>query len=260
MSTSAIGAQSGLAIQQLVAMRNQFNDLETQLSTGQKSQTYAGLGIDRGVTVSLNAQLSALNGYDSTITTASTRIDLMNTALTSMTQVGSTVLCIYADDTDFVKAGQPLVQLDPADAKVALDQAEAALGQAVRQVRTLYANNNSLAAQVQLRTADIAKAQADVARAADDLNRRQSLAGNGAVSKEELNHAATQLANAKSAGEFFRHVAEDLDTRRVCGLGPMYSLLTTIDPHARAHTLAYEQTIDPDEGSIVSHAALAYLR
>src|SRR6478672_4394557 len=114
-------------------------------------------------------------------------------------QIGGTVMGIYADDTDFVKAGQPLVQLDPADAKVALEQAEANLAQAVRQVRTLYANNGSLAAQVNLRQADIAKAQADVARANDDMNRRQSLAGNGAVSKEELNHAASQLANAKSA-------------------------------------------------------------
>ncbi len=43
------------------------------------------------------------------------------------------------------------------------------------------------------------KAQTDIARANDDLNRRQSLTGNGAVSKEELNHAQTQLANAKSA-------------------------------------------------------------
>jgi membrane fusion protein (multidrug efflux system) len=38
-----------------------------------------------------------------------------------------------------------------------------------------------------------------VARANDDLNRRQSLVGNGAVSREELNHATTQLANARSA-------------------------------------------------------------
>jgi membrane fusion protein, multidrug efflux system len=114
-------------------------------------------------------------------------------------QVGGTVMAIYADDTDFVKAGQPLVKLDPADAKVALDQAESNLAQTVRQVRTLYANNGSLAAQVQLREADIAKAQSDVARANDDLNRRQSLVGNGAVSKEELNHAQTQLADAKSA-------------------------------------------------------------
>jgi membrane fusion protein (multidrug efflux system) len=114
-------------------------------------------------------------------------------------QIGGTVMAIGADDTDFVKAGQPLVQLDPADAKVALEQAEAALGQAVRQVRTLYANNGSLAAQVALRQADVVKAQSDIARAQDDLKRRQALSGNGAVSKEELNHSETTLANAKSA-------------------------------------------------------------
>ena len=114
-------------------------------------------------------------------------------------QIGGTVMAIMADDTDFVKAGQPLVQLDPADARVALDQAEAALAQAVRQARTLYANNGSLSAQIALKSADVAKANSDIARAADDLKRRQSLTGNGAVSKEELNHAQTQLANAQSA-------------------------------------------------------------
>jgi membrane fusion protein (multidrug efflux system) len=91
------------------------------------------------------------------------------------------------------------VQLDPADARVALDQAEAALAQAVRQARTLYANNGPLTAQIALRDADVAKARSDIARATDDLNRRQSLVGNGAVSREELNHAQTQLANANSA-------------------------------------------------------------
>ncbi len=114
-------------------------------------------------------------------------------------QIAGTVMAIMADDTDFVKAGQPLVQLDPADAKIALDQAEAALAQSVRQVRTLYANNGALSAQITLREADVAKAQTDIARATDDLNRRQSLTGNGAVSKEELNHAQTQLSNARSA-------------------------------------------------------------
>jgi membrane fusion protein (multidrug efflux system) len=114
-------------------------------------------------------------------------------------QVGGTVLSIHADDTDFVKAGQPLVKLDPADAQVALDQAEAALGQTVRQVRTLYANNGSLAAQIALREADVAKAQSDVVRANDDYNRREALVASGAVSKEELNHAQTQVNAARSA-------------------------------------------------------------
>lgn len=114
-------------------------------------------------------------------------------------QTGGTVTAILADDTDFVKAGQSLVQLDPADAKVALEQAEANLGQAVRQVRTLYANNGMLGAQITLRESDISKAQTEIARATDDLTRRQALAGNGAVSKEELNHAQNQLANAQNA-------------------------------------------------------------
>ncbi len=114
-------------------------------------------------------------------------------------QIGGTVMAIYADDTDFVKAGQPLVKLDPADAKVALEQAEANLAQTVRQVRTLYANNGALAAQVALHEADVTRAQTEVGRASDDFSRRQSLSGNGAVSGEELNHAQTQLANARSA-------------------------------------------------------------
>ena len=114
-------------------------------------------------------------------------------------QIAGTVMSIMADDTDYVKAGQPLVKLDPADARVALDQAEAALAQTVRQVRTLYLNNGSLAAQVALREADIVKARSDIGRAEDDLQRRKALSGNGAVSKEELNHAETALSNAKSA-------------------------------------------------------------
>ncbi len=114
-------------------------------------------------------------------------------------QVGGTVTAIFADDTDFVKAGQALVQLDPADAKVALDQAEANLAQAVRQVRTLYANNSTLGAQVAVRESDITRARTDLARATDDLNRRQSLVGNGAVSKEELGHAQSQVAAAQNA-------------------------------------------------------------
>ncbi len=91
MSVSGVGSQSGLAIQQLVAMRAQFDDLQRQLSTGQKSATYAGLGLDRGVTVSLNAQLAAIGGYDDTINNVGNRISLMNIALTRMTDIGSAV-------------------------------------------------------------------------------------------------------------------------------------------------------------------------
>ena len=114
-------------------------------------------------------------------------------------QVGGTVVAINADDTDFVKAGQLLVKLDPADARVALDQAEAQLGQTVREVRTLFVNNGALQAQIASREADLARAGAEVARAQDDVSRREPLVRTGAVGKEEFNHVATALSMAKSA-------------------------------------------------------------
>ena len=112
-------------------------------------------------------------------------------------QVGGTVLAVLADDTDIVKAGQPLVRLDPADAKLALERAEAQLAQTVREVRTLYANNGALEANVRLREADIARVQSDVARAVDDVNRRKPLLATGAVGGEEMKHAETALLAAR---------------------------------------------------------------
>jgi membrane fusion protein (multidrug efflux system) len=114
-------------------------------------------------------------------------------------QVGGTVIAINADDTDHVKAGQLLVKLDPADAQVALDQAEAQLAQTVREVRTMYANNSTLKAQIDLRQADLARARSDEARAQDDVSRRTPLLATGAVGKEEFNHSTSQLAAAKSS-------------------------------------------------------------
>ncbi|CAN5901533.1 EmrA/EmrK family multidrug efflux transporter periplasmic adaptor subunit [soil metagenome] len=113
-------------------------------------------------------------------------------------QIGGTVVAINADDTDHVKAGQLLVKLDPADAQVALEQAEAQLAQTVREMRTLFANNSTLKAQIALREADVARAQSDLARAQDDVNRRQPLVVTGAVGKEEFNHSLAQVTAAKS--------------------------------------------------------------
>ena len=114
-------------------------------------------------------------------------------------QAGGTVTAIQADDTDFVKAGQLLVKLDPADARVALDQAEAALASTVRETRILFANNSTLQAQIDARAADATRAKADLDKAQDDVTRRAPLVQSGAVGKEEYSHATDSLASAKSA-------------------------------------------------------------
>ncbi len=63
-------------------------------------------------------------------------------------QISGTVVAIGADDTQFVKAGQPLVRLDQADAKLALDSADAQLARTVRDVRNLFATTAELQAAV----------------------------------------------------------------------------------------------------------------
>ncbi|MDP9646788.1 EmrA/EmrK family multidrug efflux transporter periplasmic adaptor subunit [Paraburkholderia strydomiana] len=109
-------------------------------------------------------------------------------------QVTGTVVAVNADDTQTVKAGDPVVVLDPADARVALDQAEANLAQTVRQVRGLFADDNQYQAQV-------AQRQSDLSRAQDDLKRRLTVAQTGAVSQEEISHARDAVKSAQAAVE-----------------------------------------------------------
>src|SRR5882724_7018440 len=107
-------------------------------------------------------------------------------------QISGTVVAIGADDTQFVKAGQQLVRLDQADAKVALDQAEAQLARTVREVRNLFATTAQLQAAVEVRRTDLAAAQSDLAR-------RDRLGSSGAVSAEELQHARDAVKAAQAA-------------------------------------------------------------
>ncbi len=109
-------------------------------------------------------------------------------------QVSGTVLTIGADDTDYVTAGQTLVELDKADSRVALEQAEAALARSVRQVRNLMATGAELEANVALRETDLARTRAD-------LGRRVPLAASGALPLEELQHARDAVASGQSALE-----------------------------------------------------------
>src|SRR5690242_12816635 len=91
MTTSSIGSAPSVMIKALVDMRAQFDDLQRQLSSGQKSDTYAGLGLGSGLAVGLNAQLSAMDGYDNSIDTAMTRVNLAQQVLGSMTTVAGSV-------------------------------------------------------------------------------------------------------------------------------------------------------------------------
>lgn len=107
-------------------------------------------------------------------------------------EVPGTVIAVKVDDTQSVERGQVLALLDPADAQVAIASAEAQLARAVRNVRALFAQRDQLQAQIAQRVSDLRRAQ-------DDLDRRQGLLADGAVSGEELSHSRDALAVARAA-------------------------------------------------------------
>jgi membrane fusion protein, multidrug efflux system len=106
---------------------------------------------------------------------------------------------VLVRETEQVKAGQPLIVLDDADARIAVEQAQAALGQAERKVQGYGASDTALAGQLAARDADIARARSDLDRAKTDLDRRQALSASGAVSGDELTNAKNRFTEAQAA-------------------------------------------------------------
>lgn len=113
-------------------------------------------------------------------------------------QLPGTVVSIAAENTAYVSKGQVLVRLDPADARLTLEQAKARLAQRVREVRAMFSKNDTLTEQIKARSAEVSSAQSDVKRLKQDVERRRRLAQAGIVSAEELSRMQNQLSAARS--------------------------------------------------------------
>ena len=118
--------------------------------------------------------------------------------------VAAAVVQVPVVNTQYVHKGDVLLRLDDSDARLAVEKAEAAYLKARRQFVQSSATSGSLAAQVGARDADIGQARAQLvaaqsaaAKAKADLDRREHLAGDGFVSKEEL----TSYRNAYVSAE-----------------------------------------------------------
>ncbi|MEH3121955.1 MAG: efflux RND transporter periplasmic adaptor subunit [Sphingomonas phyllosphaerae] len=102
-----------------------------------------------------------------------------------------TVTALRADNTQAVQAGQPLIDLDPTTADVNVAAAAAELARAVRSTRADFT-------RVGQSDAGIVQAQAELSRTQADYARRRSAAAQGAVSGEELSHAADAVKVAQA--------------------------------------------------------------
>jgi len=137
-------------------------------------------------------------------------------------QVGGTAVEIGVDETQFVRAGELLVQLDRADTRAALQADEAKLAQSVREIRNLFIRTSELQASVTAHEVDLAKAQSD-------LSRREKLADSGAISSEDVQHAREAVRRARAALDGIR---EQLAGNRALIGG------TTVASHPRVQNAA----------------------
>ncbi len=106
-------------------------------------------------------------------------------------QVPGTVTAVFADNTDRIEAGQPLVKLDKTDADVGLAQASSALAGAVRQVRQMRAQAEQGDAAVDARRIALSMARANLAR-------RQPLLAEEAIARETLDNLRDNVKAASA--------------------------------------------------------------
>jgi membrane fusion protein (multidrug efflux system) len=101
-------------------------------------------------------------------------------------QTGGTVVDVRVDNTQYVKQGDVLVRLDGLQAQVALERAEANLADSVRQIETSFSQADMLRQKLAAKEAILNRSQRDLAR-------YRSVAGDGAVSAQQIENSEFQV-------------------------------------------------------------------
>jgi membrane fusion protein, multidrug efflux system len=183
--------------------------------------------------------VAAIGGYrfwnylDSYESTDDAQVDGDIYAVTS--RIAGTIKAVYVEDNQQVKAGQLLVELDPRDYEVALEQAKAALNESRSLVAVARPNVpiTSTSTQTALSTsatdiagarasvagaqrdyesaiADIRKAEADAVRAEADLARYKQLIAKDEISKQQYDQAEAAARSAAANVDAKKATAEAL--------------------------------------------------
>ncbi|WP_353186922.1 hypothetical protein [Bosea sp. (in: a-proteobacteria)] len=83
------GAYRSAKPDSFVSSRTQFDDLQRQLATKERSTSYGDLGIDRRVSLDLNAKLSSLDGWLAGIGLADVNLKLMSGAVENFAKMAT---------------------------------------------------------------------------------------------------------------------------------------------------------------------------
>ncbi|MGP8124107.1 MAG: flagellar protein [Xanthobacteraceae bacterium] len=91
MTVTSLGYNNTLLGLSVTNIKTQLASLQSQLASGEKSTTYAGMGSNEGLAIAARAQLSNISAFTNTTTNVNTTIDAANTALESINQIGGQI-------------------------------------------------------------------------------------------------------------------------------------------------------------------------
>ncbi len=83
---------SSVLNQSVLSLKNQMTALQSQLTTGEKSTTYAGMGVNEGFAIAARSQLSNISAFTDTMSNINTDIGIANTGLQSLVDIGTTMV------------------------------------------------------------------------------------------------------------------------------------------------------------------------
>jgi len=183
------------------------------------------------------ASVRLWNYFDSYESTDDAQVDGDIYAVT--TRIAGTIKAVYVQDNDTVKAGRLLVELDPRDYQVALEQAQAALNESRTQIAVARPNvpitavstettlttaasdvaqaRAALAAAERDYDSDVAsvrKSEADNVKAQSDLERYKILVAKDEISRQQYD-TAEAAAKAAAADVDAKKATAEADARKI---------------------------------------------
>ena len=104
MSLRTTGIVAGFGSVDFTRLKGQMTDYQRQLGTGMKSETYGGLGSERSLALGFQSSRSDIAAWQGNISLVTTRIKIMDTALTNTQKTVASVKTALAS-ADFTLAG-----------------------------------------------------------------------------------------------------------------------------------------------------------
>jgi membrane fusion protein (multidrug efflux system) len=114
-------------------------------------------------------------------------------------RIEGNITSILVEDNQPVRAGDPLITLDPSDWQARLAEAQAADAEADAAIITAHRQIGQQQAMIDVAGAAIAQAQAEQVRAAADMTRATNLAASGAGSRQASDLAISDAHKSEAA-------------------------------------------------------------